>query len=398
MAVKASARHRDRRFPLTDSAAIDFSLVPLADRDGLEGAWLELERRARPSLFQSWSWIGSWLAAIPDDVGLYLLTGRIEGAVCALAVFSSATRHRHGWLRSDGLFLNEAGRPDLDALTIEYNGILADEALAPDATLQALRFLVTDPPAGPGWDEIYLSGVDEALADKVAAAGLLPHLLADKPCDYVDLEAVRASGKGYLEGRSKNSRYQIRRALRRYEDRGALTLSVPSTLKEALEVFAELKALHQSYWTGRGETGSFANPFFEEFHRLFIERRFAAGEVELLRASAGDETIGCLYNFRYGGRVYGYQSGFAYEEDPALKPGLVSHYLAIERNLADGAAVYDFMAGFGQHKRSLGTDRRQMVWLSGQRPRVKYRLERALRCAKNLLKGATGAAGKQGTD
>lgn len=257
---------------------------------------------------------------------------------------------------------------------------------------------MTDPPAGPRWDEIYLSGVDEALADKVAAVGLLPHLLANKPCDYVDLEAVRASGKGYLEGRSKNSRYQIRRALRRYEDRGALSLHAPSTLEEALEIFAELKALHQMYWTGRGETGSFANPFFEEFHHLFIKRRFAAGEIELLRASAGDETIGCLYNFRHDGTVYGYQSGFAYEEDPALKPGLVSHYLAIERNLADGARVYDFMAGFGQHKRSLGTARRQMVWLSGQRPRMKYRLERALRAAKHRLKGVPASAGTQRAD
>lgn len=374
----------------------------MADRDGLEGVWLELERRAKPSLFQSWGWIGSWLKAIPGEVGLYLLTGRIEGTICTLAIFASATQRRHGWLRSEGLFLNEAGRSDLDALTIEYNGILTDEALAPDATLQAFRFLMRDMPGGFNWDEIYLSGVEAALADTLAAVGLSPHLLADKPCDYVDLDAVRAAGKGYLEGRSKNSRYQIRRALRRYEDRGALTLHAPSTLEEALEIFAELKALHQIYWTGRGESGSFANPFFENFHRLFIERRFAAGEVELLRVRAGDQTIGCLYNFRHAGTVYGYQSGFTYEEDPALKPGLVSHYLAIERNLADGARVYDFMAGFGQHKRSLGTARRQMVWLSGQRPKMKYRLERALRTAKHLLNGVVNGvvkgAGKQGTD
>ena len=45
------------------------------------------------------------------------------------------------------------------------------------------------------------------------------------------------------------------------------------------------------------------------------------------------------------GVISNYQSGFLYESDSQLKPGLVSHMLAIDHNLDSGARTYDFLAG-----------------------------------------------------
>ena len=127
--------------------------------------------------------------------------------------------------------------------------------------------------------------------------------------------------------------------------------------------------------------------FFESFHRDLISRRFRAGEIQLLRVLAGEKRIGCLYNFVKDGHVYAYQSGFDYGTDSRLKPGLVSHCLAINFNLAKGAQIYDFMAGDSRYKKSLGTDFVEMSWLVLQRPIRRLRFENALLSIKRKLVG-----------
>jgi CelD/BcsL family acetyltransferase involved in cellulose biosynthesis len=91
-----------------------------------------------------------------------------------------------------------------------------------------------------------------------------------------------------------------------------------------------------------------------EFHRALVSRAWPEGGVELLRIRAGEKPIGYLYNFLWRGWVGYYTSGFVYTDDNRLKPGLVAHWLAIERHLAAGARIYDFMAGESRYKASLG--------------------------------------------
>jgi hypothetical protein len=72
---------------------------------------------------------------------------------------------------------------------------------------------------------------------------------------------------------------------------------------------------------------------------------------------AGEQTIGVLYNFVHDGLVLNYQSGFLYESDNRLKPGLVSLVLSVEDAIARGERGYDFMAGAAGHKNRLGNSR-----------------------------------------
>ena len=95
--------------------------------------------------------------------------------------------------------------------------------------------------------------------------------------------------------------------------------------------------------------------------------------------------IGYLYNLVYRGHVYQYQSGFRYEGDPRLKPGLVSHCLCIERHLREGSEVYDFMAGDARYKANLGKPGPDMVYLLARRPTWPLQLESALRDVKGSL-------------
>jgi CelD/BcsL family acetyltransferase involved in cellulose biosynthesis len=157
-----------------------------------------------------------------------------------------------------------------------------------------------------------------------------------------------------------------------------------------------MKALHQAAWTARGEPGSFANPFFEKFHRALIRAHADSGAVQLARIASGDATIGVLYNFAWRGRVCNYQAGLAYESDNAIKPGLVSHELAIAHALEHGASAYDFLAGDTAYKQSLANDAATLVWLAARKPRLKYAVEEALRAAKNRLRPPSPAASVTG--
>ena len=103
-----------------------------------------------------------------------------------------------------------------------------------------------------------------------------------------------------------------------------------STPDQALGYFDALKALHISSWTRRRKPHAFRHAFFETFHRALIARGVADGTVRLIRVNAGGSPIGYLYNFRYGGTEYAYQSGFD-DSDPDLRPGYVCHALAIKR-------------------------------------------------------------------
>lgn len=360
---------------------LSFTLGPASMVPELAQLWRDLETRADGPFFLSWNWIGAWLAL--SGVAPLLLTARLDGVVVGLALLQPARLRRHFFVRPSALLLHEAGDPEHDALTIEYNGILADRRCAEIMTDAALRFLARE----AGCDELHFSGVCDAFAAQAERGGMIAWIRRRSPTWRVDLDALRRAGRPYLATLSANTRSQIRRAMRLYERRGALALYPARDASEAVEFLASLKALHQRYWQSRGLPGSFT-PFFERFHRTLVTEGTDRGCVELVRVTAGDHVIGYVYNFLHCGHVYNYQTGFAYDDDPRLKPGLVSHALCIERHLQRGARVYDFLAGDHRYKRNLGVAGPEMVDLVLQRASPLLAIERALRRLKSAL--ATG--------
>ncbi len=366
--------------------AYQVSCNEIKDLPELAATWQGLEARSEPSFFQSWCWIGTWLSSLPPRFTPRALQITLDDRLVGLGVLLSHAGQRHCIMPVGRLLLNETGDSYYDKLTLEYGGLLCAAGERCAVTEAALRWLTGH---DPQWSEFCLSGLlPETLSDVTTAAdavGLMPWIPELKPCDYVDLDQVRGAKGDYLSQLSRNTRQQLRRALRLYEADGPITLTAAESEEEALTFLEQLAELHQSYWIARGESGSFSNAYFTGFHRALIKAGFGEGKIQLLRADAGERTIGYLYNFLHKGYVYGYQSGFRYDEDPKRKPGLVTHYLAIERNLQQGARIYDFMAGHGQHKRSLSNASREMTWLVLQRNILKNRLEQGLRRFKQGL-------------
>jgi CelD/BcsL family acetyltransferase involved in cellulose biosynthesis len=357
---------------------VSFAFQPITDLHSLAASWRTLEKRSEASFFQSWDWIEPWV--VEAQIKPWVLSARVSGELALLALFTNAMQHRHGVIRSNSLLLHHTGERARDVLSVGYNGFVIDAALDGQIVTQALEHLrrVATLP----FVEIQLNRVSEVYWRRAQMTGFRTVLLCRNPSWRVDLATVRRSGGGYLESLSGNTRYQIRRSIKLYKRRGNLTLTTASSVKEALDYFRQLRDLNISYWASRRQTTAFSYPFFERFHRRLIERCIPKGTVELVRVNIGEIPIGFLYNFVSNGQVYAYQSGFAYESDPKLKPGLVSHELCIEKHLKEGAEIYDFLAGQARYKANLGVVGPDLFDCSLQRPSFTLQTENLLRLLK----------------
>ncbi|MEZ5826496.1 MAG: GNAT family N-acetyltransferase [Geminicoccaceae bacterium] len=345
--------------------------------EGLAAVW----RLARGSTnaFLGEAWLSSWLETSGSKPAL--LAGRNDegGLVAAGFLGENAERRLGGLVRARRWNLNLSGDPAIDTIFLEYNGLIGASSGDAARLLEALDFLLKR----DDWDEVHLHGLESSVADAVCARFPRHRTVWQAPTFRIDLEALRASQTDLASTLSRNSRQQVRRALRLYEEEGPLTLRAAQTADEGLAFFDAMKELHMRTWSERGhEGGAFANPYFERFHRHMIARHLERGAVELLEIRCGDRAIGYLHNFIAGGHVANYQCGFANETDNRRKPGIVSHVLAIAHHQGKGAAVYDFLAGEQRYKASLaspGPDLRSLViW----RPRPALLVENLLRDLK----------------
>lgn len=332
-----------------DIGGLSWSLEALTDIPQLGRLWSELETRSGCDFFLTWDWIGTWLSMTPG-LSPILLSVSDGPSVVALALFQPVTvRGRIGSVQA--WMLHRSGESSEDRITIEYNGILSDRRYERRIEDGLFAFLAE----APAWQEIHLGLATGTIAEWAKRAGLIVTEASRYHSWFVDLATIRADSRQYLDTLSANTRYQIRRAIRMYQSLGPLNARAAESVKEAVEFFEELKVLHQRTWVQRGLADSFSSRHFEDFHRALLSRCVEQGSAEIVRVAAGKHLIGQVYNFLRDGRVYAYQTGLSYGSDPKLKPGLVCHTMCLERHLRGGRArIYDFMAGGGRYKASLG--------------------------------------------
>lgn len=369
------------------SARWTCEVKPLTDwnHEQLAAEWTELETRSQSSFFQSWHWTEAWLSALPAGFDPFCWCFKIDDQVIAMAILVSSSATRHGLLRSHRLFVGETGDSSVDAVTVEFGGPLVDRQVDQAGYTGILASLASA--HDPYWNELYLPGLDEQVAENWTAAatlqGFMVRIKDEKPGFEVNLESF-SDFDGYLALLSSNTRSQVRRAIRGYESIGDITIDDVSADAANAQYFHRMKQLHQDYWEAKGFPGGFGSRFQNNFHEALWQTAGNSGVLQLLRVRAADSVIGYLYNFLWQGTVYCYQSGFNYPTDnPKLKPGLVCHALAIKFNKHLGASSYNFLAGDSRYKRSLSTGSYTLSWPVLQRPMLRFSIERKLAEFKN---------------
>jgi len=359
--------------------------------------WRKLEVGAAGSFFTSWTWIEAWLKTYAVEAkAKRLLVARYGPRVVALAIICRTTQRRLLGGTETAVVLHQTGSSDDEAAFIEYNGFLIGAGAPEGIAVALLKFIDTAPAFTHGawaWNEFRLAGIDRSMEDALSDSHFNYRITRESICPWVDLETLPTGIDGYLGAVSANTRGQIRRAMRLYEASGPLVVTQARSDGEAELFLRELRTLHEESWRRRaGNPGAFSFPIFGRFAAALIEKGLNAGNVDLLRVSAGGRTIGILLNFVHAGQVYAYQSGLAYSTDNRLKPGLVTHALAVAHYKSLALCGYHFMAGDGRYKTSLGTDQERLFWVSVRRPDFKSRLEDALRDVRGRLQGAKEAS------
>ena len=380
-------------FNNSDHGGWHITLSSPEDLAALETKWIELQSRSACSFFQSWGWVSSWIGALPSRLRPQVLEIRLDDRLVGLALLGNQKNWRYGVIPSNALFVTETGNRQFDCLTVEHNGFLVESALSVAVVREGISALVK---LRLPWDELFLSGIVQNgvpdYLDGANRAQLRALIKIEKPYCYVDCDMIRQSGGDYLGKLGRNTRSQIRRAMRAYEEQGLLSFRVADTLERAQHCFESLRRLHQQYWVSKGMPGAFGSEFALDFHHRMIRSRFPMGEIQLAEICVGTAPIGFLYNFVFNRVVYNYQSAFRYDDDARLKPGLVSHCRAVQYNVDAGMKTYDLLMGTQRFKQNLATHQGKMAWLVLQKPRIRFRLEQVAIRWRRQLRGTHAPA------
>ena len=317
------------------------------------------------SAFTSPEWISAWLTIYGSSLTLQLLVWRSnDGAakgVCLLGQRSVSI----GLFRVQALFLNASGEQQVAS---EHNCVLCAQEYERTIIVSLAGYART-----LGVDLMRIVGSPAATVSELQSAwpeaSLGECVCSEDP--YVELEPLRIAKTPYLATLSPNTRYQVKRSMRFFENRsGSCVIERAQDADQAETWFAQLQELHVTRWTAKGEESTFVTRAARAFHGILISRCLAADDgeglaVDVLRVRSGSDTIALLYNLRYRGIVSFYQAGLRFESDNNCRPGLVAHALAIQYYVDTGAREYDFLAGESEptrYKRSLAKDTRTLIW------------------------------------
>lgn len=346
---------------------IRFVLEPVASLASLEAEWKHFDRIADHSFFSTWTWIGTWLRMLPWDFTPQLLKAQRGDETIAVAVLVPR-REKLGVSVVHQFHFNSTGEPEFDCLTTEHN----DFAGTREGQVELWQAFLGWFGARSRVDELIIPGVEQQNVSVVLPARKLLKTIRNVPAFRVsNLPAIAESGIDTLL--SRNSRQRLRRSMRDYVEQGPLRIDEASTVECALSYFDEMKLFHIHSWERRGRPHAFRYPFFERFHRELIREGVPKGEIQMLKISAGERAIGYLYNFRRCKKVYAYQSGFEFSA-PHLRPGYVSHALAMRSNAERGERIYDFLGGDNPLKRSFADDHYLISWSAFRQRRLSAEL------------------------
>ena len=340
----------------------------------IEKEWTRVYERSDAAFFLSPTWQETLLSLKPATIDTYCVRvfDDLRG-VYGVALASTAPRAKFTHAREARL--HESADASLDRIYVEYNDILLERDAPAEAREAAIEALIG---AMPAVEEFVFRNMRPAFC---AAAHMVAERLelslddaASQPTYSIDL------GGDPFDQFSHALRAKIRRAIRRYEERGPVRLVRPESEGERAVAWTELMRLHAQTWSRRGVEGAFGARDFTAFHERLVERH--PEKTDFLRILAGDETIGVLYNIIDRDAARNYQSGFQYESDNQLAPGFVAHALAAQRYRERGFSSYDMMAGDAEYKRRLGAKGESLTTIVLTRPTMRMKVRAALKSAR----------------
>lgn len=300
---------------------------------------------ARPTVFLTWEWLGSWLAAYRARTEHFVLAVRSHGELVGIAPFYvDLTRPRSLRLIGDGTY-------DSDNL-----GFLAKEGCLAGVTACVLQWLAH---CRNGWTILKLNAVPSEEADVIRSELQVQRwkvIAADFPHPVISLPAT---WEAYLSMLSPNMRSSINRKLKKFEQEN-IRLTRCDDIGDLDGFLSALFNIHDKHWRARNQKGAFSLPGRKDFFRRVATRSSQKGWLDFWALEIGGSAVALEFGFTYAGTYSFLQSGF----DPAFEqsgPGVALKALVIRELIARGVRFYDFLGGGEEYKYRWGAEHRTLV-------------------------------------
>jgi len=353
---------------------------PFEEYELTKNTWLNIEKKSNTSFYLSWIWMANWLKCLSSDENIIFVYASYNNTPVFCYFLGIQKQISHKIIYSPRAYLNKTGNKRKDSITVEYNGILVDKDFQQTEFTEVFE-------KSNDWYELVAGFVSPHQVK------YFNHQNPDFNCRieseekgfYVDLEAVRKSNNDLLPLLSKNKRSQIKRSMKAYAKEGDIRLENIKQPDDIINAINNLKELHQKAWQKKGLPGAFSNKFFTNFHEKLISNKSNSNNIDFINLYSGNTLIGSLYNFLFNNQVYFYQSGFEYRSENIYKPGLITHYLAINHYASLGYQTYDLLVGELDYKKSISSHSYPMPSYRLRTNKLRFKLEDSLRYLKSKI-------------
>jgi CelD/BcsL family acetyltransferase involved in cellulose biosynthesis len=309
----------------------------------LRDEWNALGSSAIETVFLTHDWLATWAEQLAPDAELHVLTAWSgDSLVAALPLFGDphVGRGRRWAFMGTGTLtpnhLDVIARPDVrEAALAGFAKLLLEES--------------------PSWDILDLdklpaqSDTAGTFATAFAAAGLATTSSESALCYVCDLPTTY---EDYLASRSKSTRKKIgetRRWLKKQPP--TYQLAQAQTEAEALRALDSLERFHQARWEGKGYPGAFADARVVRFHDAEVRAALQSGYLRMYTLADGDQIIAVSYNYRIGATAQAYLTSFDAKFFQS-SPGVLLRAYVIERLIAEGVTLFDWLEGAESYKKA----------------------------------------------
>ncbi len=321
----------------------------------LSGEWDRLLGKSPgDSVFLTYEWIDTWWRAFGRGRELFILTLRApSGELRCIAPFMRYEQRINGLRVRAISFIGSGG----EAVPSHLNIITAPGS-ASEASGLIFDSLMEK---GGEWDVLRLTDMaeDSPFAMTLTAlsrkAGLRSVVGAGSVCPYIP---VRATWEEFEQTLASKMRSEMRRKLKKLSaDHDVRFIGDMADPGDALDAYL---ALHVNRWAGSGSAGLLGSHVnVDKFHRSLVRKFSKRGWLRFHFMMIDGGPAAAVYGFEYGGKFYGYNTGFdrKWSQFGVVKL-LMRHIMkdAITRGLKE----YDLLCGDHPYKREW-TDRKRRL-------------------------------------
>jgi len=368
--------------PKEINISLTVKLSPLPPLQQLATDWQRLHQQSHAECFLSWQWIGTWLQQVSPHFTCLLLSveetaNENSTNTIGLAILVKRSSGK-GLLKKEQYFVHRTGDESFDQIWIENNNLLIKSGMEQPVTA-AFWSYVHQHFKGRWQINIGMSHNNDSLRHHNASSPALHRELIDEPGYRIKLGGQTIDS--YLQRLSKNSRYQLRRAIKAFQAVNG-DFVVATSPRHQQELLQQGQAWHQQKWRNTPTPSGFDNPHFVDFHQQLISN----GSCTLVAGLYLQQKLeGVLYCLTDNTSVNFYLSALNPQADNKLKTGWLLHYKMLEWLMEQPYQYYDFLAGEARYKQSLGTEQTRYYYDVYDAPTWLNRLKYGARKVKSRL-------------